>query len=132
MTRSPTPLSNASYTRGFIEVIFGSRISYEVLSNSDERAAYDRYGPSDSRQPRVDMDDLFSSMFGGGFGATFDDYDEDTFGASFSFDPAGPSRRPRGPRHTEVGYDITLEEAFRGKRVVMNLQRDRVCGVCKG
>jgi DnaJ family protein A protein 2 len=71
----------------------------------------------------TDMDDLFASMFGG-FG----------MGASFSFDTAGPgpSRRPKRGRDTDVPYEISLEEAYKGKRVVMALERDRVCGHCKG
>lgn len=76
-----------------------------------------------------DMDDIFASMFGGGFGMHFDD------GPSFhSFDSAGPgpSRRPRRGANTDVRYEINLEEVYRGKRVVMNLERDRVCSGCKG
>ena len=82
------------------------------------------------------MDDLFASMFG--FGPSgFDDGDEEDGyygGPRFSFDSSGPSRRPkpsRGP-DTEVRYEVTLEEVYRGKRVVMNLERDRTCGHCKG
>ena len=69
------------------------------------------------------MDDLFASMFGG------------SFGASFSFDTSGPgpSRpKPKRGRDTTVPYEISLEEAYKGKRVVMMLERDRICGACKG
>ena len=72
------------------------------------------------------MDDLFESMFGN---ASFG------FGGGFSFDTAGagPSRpKPRRGRDTDVAYEISLEEAYKGKRVVMMLERDRVCGGCKG
>lgn len=70
------------------------------------------------------MDDIFASMFGGsgGFGMHFKD----------SFNSAGPSRRPRRGMDTDVRYDISLEEVYKGKTVVMNLERDRVCGGCKG
>lgn len=74
-----------------------------------------------------DMDDIFASMFGG-FGMHFDD----GFGASFDSAGPGPSRRPRRGANTDVRYEISLEEVYRGKRVVMNLERDRVCGGCKG
>lgn len=67
-------------------------------------------------------DDLFNEMFGGMGG----------FGGSFAFDPAGPGPRPRRGRVTSVEYKISLEEAYKGKKVVMMLQRDRICKHCKG
>jgi DnaJ family protein A protein 2 len=76
------------------------------------------------------MDDLFSGMFGGGGGGGF--------GASFSFDTnpgssrASSSNARRRGQNTDIGYEVTLEEAYKGKRVVMDLQRDRLCGHCKG
>lgn len=81
-----------------------------------------------------DMDDLFASMFGGfGFGMDGGMGGMGGMGgAGFSFDSAGPSRKPRKMRDTDVAYEISLEEAFKGKRVVMALERDRVCGHCKG
>ncbi|GFZ44155.1 hypothetical protein JCM24511_01876 [Saitozyma sp. JCM 24511] len=102
--------------------------AYETLSNPNDRATYDEFGPDGP--PRgggvdpSDMDDLFASMFGGfGFGM-----DGGMGGAGFSFDSAGPSRKPRKMRDTDVAYEISLEEAFKGKRVVMALERDRVLG----
>lgn len=78
------------------------------------------------------MDDIFASMFGGsgGFGMHF----EDGGGPFHSFDSAGPgpSRRPRRGMDTDVKYEINLEEVYKGKTVIMNLERDRVCGGCKG
>ena len=70
------------------------------------------------------MDDLFASMFGGG-GA----------GGSFYFDTAGPGQQRRKPtrgQDTIVEYDISLEDAYKGKKVVMALERDRVCSHCTG
>ncbi|ORX36865.1 chaperone regulator [Kockovaella imperatae] len=103
--------------------------AYETLCDPNNRAAYDEYGPDGA--PRgfdggVDMDDIFAEMFGG---ASFG------FGGGFSFDSAGPGpsrRKPtRGP-DTVVDYNVTLEEAYKGKRVVMGLERDRVCSHCHG
>jgi len=31
-----------------------------------------------------------------------------------------------------VPYEISLEEAYKGKRVVMGLERDRICSHCSG
>ncbi len=66
------------------------------------------------------MDDLFAEMFGG---------------ASFSFDMGGGPSRPRKPTRgadTIVQYEMSLEEVYKGKRVVLDLGRDRTCGLCKG
>ncbi|OWZ74394.1 hypothetical protein AYX14_00041 [Cryptococcus neoformans] len=108
--------------------------AYETLSNPNDRATYDQYGadgpPRGGMPSDMDMDDLFSAMFGGGF---------DDFGGGMGggfFDPSGGRsggrRKPAKGRDTTVPYDITLEEAFKGKKVVMSIERDRVCGGCKG
>ena len=72
----------------------------------------------------MDMDDLFASMFGGGGGG----------GGSFFFDTAGPGqrRKPTRGQDTIVEYEISLEDAYKGKKVVMALERDRVCSHCSG
>nr|XP_019046093.1 chaperone regulator [Kwoniella bestiolae CBS 10118]OCF25023.1 chaperone regulator [Kwoniella bestiolae CBS 10118] len=105
--------------------------AYETLSNPNDRATYDSHGPDGP--PRgggmpsdMDMDDLFSQMFGGGFGMG---------GGGFEFEMGGgPSRRrkPTKGRDTTIPYDISLEEAYKGKKVIMNLERDRICGGCEG
>lgn len=78
----------------------------------------------------ADMDDLFSSMFGG-FGFDFED-GPSAYG-SFDTAGAGPSRRkPSRGKDTIVDYHVSLEEVYKGKRVVMNLERDRKCSHCKG
>lgn len=75
----------------------------------------------------ADMDDLFASMFGFGF-----DDGASAFG-SFDTAGAGPSRRkPSRGKDTVVDYNVSLEEVYKGKRVVMNLERDRKCSHCKG
>lgn len=73
----------------------------------------------------ADESDFFEAMFGGmGMGGGF--------ASGGRFDPAGRGpKRSRG-RNTDVEYGITLEEAYVGKRVVMALERDRLCKGCKG
>jgi DnaJ family protein A protein 2 len=44
----------------------------------------------------------------------------------------GHKRAPRRPQATEVDYELSLEEAYTGKRVVMGVERDRTCGHCHG
>lgn len=66
-------------------------------------------------------DDIFEQMFG--------------FGGGFSFDMGGGGGGrppPRQSRDTEIEYDLTLEEAFVGKKVILAMERDRTCGQCHG
>lgn len=70
---------------------------------------------------------MFDAMFGGfGMGGM------GGMGGGARFDSAGRGPRPRRGRDTDVEYQITLEEAYVGKRVVMALERDRNCKTCKG
>ena len=78
----------------------------------------------------MNVDDLFASMFGG-----FDfnkDWGEE---AEFAFNVSGSSRQRQKAKRgedTTVPYEISLEEAYKGKRVVMMIERDRLCSGCKG
>nr|XP_019010770.1 chaperone regulator [Kwoniella pini CBS 10737]OCF49551.1 chaperone regulator [Kwoniella pini CBS 10737] len=108
--------------------------AYETLSSPNDRATYDSHGPDGP--PRggmggggADMDDIFEQMFGGfGMGGGFE--------FDMGFDPSSHSsrgrRKPTKGRDTTVPYDISLEDAYKGKKVVMNIERDRICTGCKG
>ncbi|KAJ9105459.1 hypothetical protein QFC21_001830 [Naganishia friedmannii] len=39
---------------------------------------------------------------------------------------------PRQSKDTEIEFDLTLEEAFVGKKVKLAMERDRTCGQCHG
>ncbi|KAI1797293.1 DnaJ-domain-containing protein, partial [Ganoderma leucocontextum] len=102
--------------------------AYEILSQEETREAYDRYG--------------MEGMAGGGgpgFGPGMDPADifTELFGASmnFGFDFGGPGSR--GPKRTKgqdshIPYEVTLEDLYNGKTVKMNMEKEVVCGVCKG
>ena len=74
------------------------------------------------------MDDLFAQMFGGagfGFGGPG--------GAGASFDTRGG--QPRGPRRGrdfDIAKEISLEDAYMGKTIHVKLERNKLCGQCKG
>jgi molecular chaperone DnaJ len=99
--------------------------AYEVLSSSERRALYDRYGHAGLRSggfspTQFDMGnlgDLFASLFGDGiFG---------TAGAS-----AGPSRQRGADLGAEI--EIDLVEAARGAAVSVPLEVAVTCKRCGG
>ncbi len=104
--------------------------AYEVLSDADKRARYDRYG----------HEGVKSSFGQGGFG--WGDFHhqadvEDIFGDIFSaFFGGGRQRQQRGggTRGRDVGvrYPITLEEAFSGKEAEISFERLEQCEPCTG
>ncbi|KAM5538475.1 hypothetical protein V8D89_007808, partial [Ganoderma adspersum] len=102
--------------------------AYEILSQEETRDAYDRYGMEGMSArggpgfgPGMDPADIFAELFGGRVNVGFD------FG--------GPGSR--GPRRTKgqdshIPYEVTLEDLYNGKTVKMNMEKEAVCGVCKG
>ncbi|MBI2863264.1 MAG: molecular chaperone DnaJ [Chloroflexi bacterium] len=96
--------------------------AYEVLSDAEKRANYDRFGHSSGQAfgqggfegfgPFGGLGDIFETFFGGAAGAT-----------------------RRGPqRGTDLRYDLTLdfEEAVFGCDKELELPRVEVCSACKG
>ena len=106
-----------------------SRLSYEILSQEDTREAYDRYG----------MEGMSRNGPGGGFGGGMDPADifAELFGASMGFGGFDFGPGMRGPRRTKgqdsnIPYEVTLEDLYNGKTVKMNMEKEIVCGLCKG
>lgn len=113
--------------------------AYEVLSDADKRAQYDRYGHAGlggaSRGPGgfggagMSMDDIFS-QFGDIFG-------DDVFGSFFS-GGAGRARsgagRARGVRGSNLRIKIKLnyEEIANGVNKTIKVKKYVVCNVCNG
>ncbi|KAF5326879.1 hypothetical protein D9619_004373 [Psilocybe cf. subviscida] len=100
--------------------------AYEILSDSDKREAYDAHGMEgmDRRGGGVDPADIFAQFFAGGGGGN------PMFG--FDFGPGMGGRR-RGKGEDSIHpYEVTLEDLYNGKSVKLNMEKEIVCGVCKG
>ncbi|RPD75245.1 DnaJ-domain-containing protein [Lentinus tigrinus ALCF2SS1-7] len=102
--------------------------AYEILSSVETREAYDRYG----------MEGMSRGGAGGGFGPGMDPADifAELFGASmgfgFDFGPGSRGPRRRKGEDSNIPYEVTLEDLYNGKTVKMNMEKEVVCGVCKG
>jgi molecular chaperone DnaJ len=114
--------------------------AYQVLSDPEKRKKYDQFGEQweyadqftrEGGQERVRWD------FGKG-GATFEYGDIGDFGDIFStlFRDAGVgARMRRGPQRgqdIESTIEVSLEEAYRGSRRMIQLQTQEPCTTCGG
>ncbi len=92
--------------------------AYEVLSDPQRRAAYDRGELSDPGN-------LFSSFAG------IDDLLNSFFGGMGSFGGRARARAPRGP-DARVSVELTLEEVATGVRREVSFATTVECGHCRG
>jgi len=104
--------------------------AYEVLSDDEQRARYDRFGEAGvggaASGPRVEdvfgggLNDIFDTLFGG----------QNPFGGG-----GGPRRGPTGPprgQDMEVVADIDFVQAVFGATVPITLRLPRRCDDCSG
>ncbi|WP_109700036.1 molecular chaperone DnaJ [Chitinophaga deserti] len=110
--------------------------AYEVLSDPDKRAQYDRFGHAGvggrgggHGQGHMNMDDIFSN-FGDIFG-------EDIFGSFFGGGggrSGGGGRRSRGTRgsNLRVKIKLTFEEIAKGASKKIKVKKYVTCNTCSG
>jgi len=103
--------------------------AYEMLSEADKRAAYDRYGHA-GVDPN--MAPGGGAGFSGGFADTFGDIFGDIFGASRG--GGRPNAGPQVYRGADLRYnmEITLEQAAHGFDTQIRVPSWESCEVCHG
>ncbi|KAI9321074.1 hypothetical protein BX666DRAFT_1852575 [Dichotomocladium elegans] len=103
--------------------------AYEVLSDPDRRAEYDQFGEEGARGGYggggMSADDLFEQMFGGAFFSGG--------GGAYGFGSSGSrSSRQRKGESMKYPLRVSLEDLYLGKRTKMALEKNVICGTCKG
>lgn len=102
--------------------------AYEVLSDSDKRARYDRYGHEGvGGSYSANMNDIFAhfgNIFGGGGGGSIFD---DIFGFG-----GGRSRGPQKGADIRCTIELEFEEPAKTTEKTINVQRREVCSSCHG
>jgi molecular chaperone DnaJ len=105
--------------------------AYEVLSDADRRATYDRYGHDGLRSsggtPNMDgfgsINDIFEAFFGGGGGL-----------GGFAQAFGGGARSGGAMQGSDVSttHRITLAEAYRGEEITVEFDGVAMCEHCRG
>ncbi|MEI6628214.1 MAG: molecular chaperone DnaJ [Alphaproteobacteria bacterium] len=102
--------------------------AYEVLLDSQKRAAYDRYGHAAFQQQQQQ-----GGGGGGGhpgFGGSFADIIDEMFGNAFH--GGGSAQASQAGADVRYNLDISLEEAYRGKTAKIKFTTLVSCTSCKG
>ncbi|MDH5423730.1 MAG: molecular chaperone DnaJ [Gammaproteobacteria bacterium] len=104
--------------------------AYDILSDSQKRAAYDQFGHAG-----IDQSMGGGRGYGGGAGgANFNDVFGDVFGDIFGGGGGGGRQRQRAYRGSDLRYnlDLTLEDAVAGTSVKIKVPTLVSCKTCDG
>jgi len=102
--------------------------AYDVLRDDQKRAAYDQFGHAAFENGGMGRGGGASA---GDFASSFSDIFEDLFG---DFGGGGGGRRGTQTRGADMRYnmEITLEEAYKGKKATIRVPTSVACDACHG
>jgi len=123
LVREVHPDRNPGQEERFKEV----QAAYDILSDPDKRAQYDRFGAAANGQPGAGPAGSTTFEFG--------DFDlGDLFGGIFNRG-SGPGRQqPRGQRGNDVEVEVrvSFEDALKGVQTTVPVQLELACHTCHG
>ncbi len=107
--------------------------AYDVLSDDQKRAAYDRYGHDAFNQGGMGSAGGGNSAAGGfDFSSGFADIFEDLFGMGGGRQRGGEASASSRGADLRYNLNVTLEEAFKGKSETIKITTAASCDTCKG
>jgi molecular chaperone DnaJ len=109
--------------------------AYDVLSDEQKRAAYDRYGHDAFTQGGMGSAGGGTGAAGGfDFSSGFSDIFEDLFGMGGGRGNGGARAQQSNTRGADLRYElnVSLEDAFKGKAETIKITTAAACGVCSG
>ncbi len=109
------------------EMFKEAKEAYEILSDSQKRAAYDQYG-------HAGVDQQAGMGGGAGFGDAFSDIFGDIFGGGGRGGGGGGGGRSNVYRGADLRYnlEVTLEDAARGSETKIRIPTMDECEACDG
>jgi molecular chaperone DnaJ len=106
--------------------------AYQVLSDPKKKSSYDQFGHSAFEGGAGGAGGFdFGGFESGGFSDIFDDFFGDFMGSGRSGKGSKKSRSNRGS-DLKINLEITLEEAYLGKKQTINLSSSEKCEKCSG
>jgi molecular chaperone DnaJ len=103
--------------------------AFEVLSDPDRRARYDRFGDDGTPSTRGAGDPF---GFGGGIGDVIDAFFGSGFAGGFGGSGFAGGRREQPGRDVLIAVELTLEEVLTGARRSLEVEVAGTCDVCAG